>query len=58
MLWPGYSFTDQAISELSGIGAPNRIMVVSALIVDAVLLIQRQSLFVKFASITLLFDRR
>ncbi len=38
MLWQGYSFTDQAISELSGIGAPTRPLVVSVLLVYDVLL--------------------
>ncbi len=39
MLWQGYSFTDQAISELSGVGAPTRSLVVSVLLVYDVLLL-------------------
>ena len=39
MLWEGYSFTSQAISELSAIGAPTRPLVVTLGIVYDVLLI-------------------
>ncbi|MDQ4012322.1 MAG: DUF998 domain-containing protein, partial [Thermoproteota archaeon] len=39
MLWEGYSFTSQAISELSAIGAPTRPLVVTLGIIYDVLLI-------------------
>ena len=39
MLWKGYSFTDQAISELSAIGAPTRPLVAPLLIIYIVLLL-------------------
>jgi hypothetical membrane protein len=39
MLWEGYSFTDQAVSELSAIGAPTRPLVVPLLLVHDVLVI-------------------
>jgi len=39
MLWEGYSFTSQAISELSAIGAPTRPLVVTLSIIYDVLLI-------------------
>jgi hypothetical protein len=39
MLWEGYSFTDQAISELSAIGAPTRPLVVPLITIYVVLVI-------------------
>jgi len=39
MLWEGYSFTDQAISELSAIGVPTRPLVVPLLTIYVVLVI-------------------
>ena len=39
MLWKGYSFTDQAISELSAIGAPTRPLVAPLLTIYIVLLL-------------------
>ncbi|UCF59020.1 MAG: DUF998 domain-containing protein [Candidatus Bathyarchaeota archaeon] len=38
-LWQGYSFTDQAVSELSAIGSPTRSLVVSVSLVYDVLMI-------------------
>jgi len=39
MSWEGYSYTDQAVSELTAIGAPTRPFVVALLIAVAVLVI-------------------
>jgi len=39
LLWEGYSFTHQAVSELSAIGAPTRPLVVLLLLAYAVLMI-------------------
>ena len=39
MLWEGYNFLDQAVSELSAVGAPTRSLVVVLLLVYDVLLI-------------------
>jgi hypothetical membrane protein len=39
MLWEGYSFTHQAVSELSAIGAPTRPLVVPLYFVYDVLMI-------------------
>ena len=39
MLWEGYSFTDQAVSELSAIGAPTRALVVPLYVAHDVLMI-------------------